>query len=195
MLPKVFVGVITGDFIRSKTVQTLLALYKSSPHVAQLVIQHGPYIHINRDRLVEQALKGDYTHLFFVDNDVCFSPEVLDRLISRDKDIIAAPYNHKTLPPMSMIRIKDVNGNFVAGKIEDLPKEPFKVFALGTGCMLIKMEVFKKLDRPWFYYEPLTDKDEGMGEDIYFCDNANKHGIEVWCDPTMQIGHIGEYIY
>jgi hypothetical protein len=36
---------------------------------------------------------------------------------------------------------------------------------------------------------------EFIGEDVNFCKRANEMGLEVWCDPTIRIGHIGEYLY
>jgi len=189
---KVCVGVITGDFIRAKTVQTLISLAKASQYVGKIIIQQGPYIHLNRDTVVSIVQKGDSSHLFFVDNDVCFSPETLDRLVARNKDIIAAPYNRRTLPPESMVKMM-VDGEIVSGNISELPKEPFKCYALGTGCMLIKMEVFEKIKRPWFFYGRYDE--EEMGEDIWFCKKAHEAGYDVWADPTCQIGHLGEYIF
>ena len=84
----------------------------------------------------------------------------------------------------------------IFGKITmtDLPQEPFKCFALGTGCMLIKMSVFDKIEKPYFYYGDAGQ--EGlMSEDVYFCDKAHQAGYDVWCDPTIEVGHVGKYIY
>lgn len=191
--PSVCVGVITGDFIRAKTVMTLIQLLKTSPHIANLMVEQGPYIHLNRNRIVEAVLKDDYTHLFFVDNDVCFAAEALDRLIADDKDIVAAPYNKRCLPPESMIKMRDKDGNPIGGNLKDLPKELFKCYALGTGCMLIKTEVFKNIEKPWFYYGEV--KGEEIGEDVYFCKKAHEAGYDVWCNPSIQVGHVGEHIF
>ncbi len=192
---KVVIGTITGDFIRTKTVHMLITLIKTNQHVAQFIIQQGPYIHLNRDYVVLEAQKSDYTHLFFVDNDVCFAPASLDRLLAHDKDIVGAPYNMRTLPPQTMIKMMDEDGNMKGGSIADLPKELFKCYALGTGCMLIKMDVFKKISRPWFFYGKFDEDEGGMGEDVFFCKKAHEIGYDVWCDPTISVGHIGETIF
>lgn len=193
---KVCVGVVATDFIKPHTVQTLLPIAKSSPYVASFSIRSGALVHINRENTVVETLKKDYTHLFFVDSDMSFTPEVLDRLLFLDKDIIAAPYNLRRLPPQPMIKLMGDDGKLRNGNLDELPKEPFKCYAMGTGCMLIKMEVFRKIPRPWFFYEPQSDDYEGMGEDVYFCKKAHEAGIDVWCDPlSSEVKHIGNYLY
>jgi hypothetical protein len=58
------------------------------------------------------------------------------------------------------------------------------------------MSVFDKIDQPYFFYkEPKSKEDDGMGEDVWFCEKVNEAGMEVWCDPTVEVSHVGEYIY
>ena len=64
-----------------------------------------------------------------------------------------------------------------------------QVAALPTGFMLIRMSCLDKMTFPYFPCE------FGLGEDVAFCVNAQKAGIEVWCDPTLEIKHIGDYAY
>ena len=60
--------------------------------------------------------------------------------------------------------------------------------------MLIKTGVFKKLTYP--YFEAFQDKD-GLHhtEDVEFCKRANEAGFEVYCDPTIKMGHVGTTSY
>jgi len=189
--PRILVGVISGEFIRVKTVQTLLALMKNERRITKLLIKQGVLVHVNRDNIVLDALKEDFTHLFFVDSDVCFAPDTLDKLLAHDKDIIAANYNMRIVPQTPTVRMME-NGKLV---VKDLPKGLFKCYAAGTGCMLIKMEVFKKLSRPWFHFGAMDENNEGEGEDVFFCRRAQEVGYEVWCDGSLQVGHIGETIF
>lgn len=188
-------GIPTVDFIRMETVMTLLSLTLKNKDIKGVTIERGAYIHINRDKIILKALKTDYTHVFFIDTDVCFSSSVLERLLSRNKDIVGAIYNLRKLPLEPIIRMTNDKGEMVSGKQEDLPKDLFKAYALGTGCMLIKLDVFRNIKRPWFFYEKWDDENEGMGEDIWFCKRAHEAGYDVFCDPTVQIGHIGNQVY
>ena len=192
---KVCLGIPTGDFIRMNTVMTLLSLVLKNRDIKGATIEHGPYIHINRDNIILKALKTDYTHVFFIDTDVCFNSQVLERLLLRDKDIVGTIYNLKKLPLEPIIRKKNDKGELVGGKREDLPEDLFKAYALGTGCMLIKIDVFRNIKRPWFFHEKWDDENEGMGEDIWFCTRAHEAGYDIWCDPTVEIGHVANTIY
>ena len=117
---KILVAVPTGDFIRMETVRTIVALKGNAVDVA---IEHGPYIHLNRENLILQS-KG-YSHIFFVDTDVCFNPDVLETLVSRDKDIIGGIYNLRRLPLSPIIRMANEKGEMIPGNIKDLPNDPF----------------------------------------------------------------------
>ena len=48
------------------------------------------------------------------------------------------------------------------------------------------------MQKPYFDF---NYKGKEVGEGVYFCLKAKDAGYEIWCDPTMDIGHIGEYIY
>ena len=174
---KVLIGVVSGEYIRAKTVNTLLDLERRYGY--DWVIKQGVLVQKNREDIVVDALKKDYTHLFFVDSDMCFDARVLGRLLEDDKDIVGVMYKTRDLTDDTTVKLLPDTG---------ILDHLFKCSAVGAGCMLIKMSVFKKLDRPYFFIE---DK----GEDVYFCDKARAKGIDVWCDPTVAVGHIGEYIY
>jgi len=68
----------------------------------------------------------------------------------------------------------------------DYPKGLYRVDAIGFGCVLIRVSVFKKIEKPWF------DWTVESGEDIYFCVQAKKHNIEIWADTNAVVGHLAE---
>ena len=193
MKPKIFVGVPCLDHVRTQTANTLVSLVRSLSYIEKIVFQQRCYIHLSREKLAKMALDGGYSHILFIDSDMCFSPLVIERLLSRDKDIIAGLYYHRRLPLEPVVGM--INEEGLPMTLKEIPKDIFKCYAAGTGCMLIKTEVFKRMPKPWFFYEPPNEIDDGIGEDTWFCKKANEMGIEVWVDPTVQVGHIGEIIF
>ena len=57
------------------------------------------------------------------------------------------------------------------------------------------MSVFKKLSHPWFFYEHDDKGNLTVGDDAWFCRKARKAGFKIYCDPTIEVGHVGEYTY
>ena len=63
------------------------------------------------------------------------------------------------------------------------------------GCMLIDKNVFNTLPKPWFNHEYNKIDDTFSGEDIYFCNQAMHHGVDVWIDADIKLAHIGTKAY
>ncbi len=139
-----------------------------------------------------EAIEKGCDYLIFIDSDISFPADGINKLIARDKDIIGGMYNHKALPLRSTIRMVD-DGEFIESFI--IPEEIiFKVFGLPTGFMLIKLDVIKDLKDPFDFGK----REDGslIGEDINFCIRAKLElGIDSWCDPSIPIKHIGDFDY
>lgn len=65
----------------------------------------------------------------------------------------------------------------VAGRMQ-------KVDVTGGGCMMIRTSVFDKISEPWFAPE------HEYGTDIQLCKQVRAAGFEVWCDTSLEIGHL-----
>lgn len=59
-----------------------------------------------------------------------------------------------------------------------------RVKVTGGGCMLIRSSVFDKIPEPWFAPE------HEYGTDIQLCKQVRAAGFEVWCDTSIEIGHL-----
>lgn len=176
---KICIGVAASDYIRTQTVSTLILLFKNEPDT-KFIIKQGALVHLNREEIALEALQMDCTHLFFVDSDMVFNPDVLYKLMHHDKDIIGALCN------------KRGGGLAVNTRFTKQPDKIYRNSAVGMACTLIKMDVFRKVPRPWFFF---GDEQHPCGEDIFFCNRARKVGFEVWIDPTLSVKHIGEFLF
>lgn len=59
-----------------------------------------------------------------------------------------------------------------------------KLAVTGGGCMMIRASVFDKISDPWFAPE------HDYGTDIQLCKKIREVGLEVWCDTSLEVGHI-----
>ena len=72
--------------------------------------------------------------------------------------------------------------------INDLPDNPFKAKTVCNGIMLVKMEVFDKLEWPYWRSEYVVGQIV-TGADIYFCRKAKAAGYALWVDPKLKCNH------
>lgn len=145
-------------------------------------------IHVAREMAVTKMMKENFDCLLFVDDDMEFKPDLLERLLSHDAPIVSAMAFKRVHPYTPCFYEKcemtDKGVYLKPYEFDEIPKEPFEVEACGAACMLIRREVFEKIQYPWFLPLPFT------GEDISFCLQAKKAGIPILIDPAPIVGHI-----
>ena len=183
----ILIGVPCSRFIFVKTAFSLTTILNAE---TKLVFQEGPYVHENMNNIVAQA--QGCSHILFIDHDMVFEPQILTKLLAHNKDIVGTAYNYRSLPLTTMVKEADEHGYIMPAKI---PDHLFKCYGVPTGCLLVKTLVFEKLKKPYFFFEHGEQGEIITGQDILFCRNAQKAGFEIWCDPTIIINHIGDYLY
>lgn len=188
--------------MRVETVASLFtAMFKYAQEtnsMPNLLFQIGGYVDINRNKIIEEAHKAEATHILFVDNDMIFPEDAILTLLKSKKDIIGANYNVRLDPTSGVLSGPTtkmlVNGVPVSMMSQDFPTKVFKCYAVATGFMMINMKVFDKMKVPYFDAW-IDDKGNHYTEDVDFCRKAAEAGFDVYCDPTIKMGHIGSYTY
>ena len=163
-----------------------------------------------RNTLVSKFLfTKESTHLMFVDADIGWEPWHLLVMLDAQKDVIGGLYPMKSLP------IKwCVNG--IPGQPEPAPEDSLiEVSKTGTGFMLIKRDVFEKLDAhpatkpfkndigldpaldPYMktYFDTAVREGRYYSEDWTFCENWRDIGGQVWVDKRVLLRHTGTYTF
>lgn len=153
----------------------------------ELHIVCGSVITESRTQLANLALKQNATHLLWLDSDMHFPPGVFEQLYKHKKDIVAANYSTRYAPYQSVAFLDSNNVNLRLTEKKGL----HRVWAVGMGCMLTDVSVFKELPKPWFNHEYNRETDNFSGEDIYFCNQAMHHGIDVFVDADIKLAHFG----
>jgi GT2 family glycosyltransferase len=199
---KITLAICTNREVKARTVASLLEMVSHSKgidfHI--LVASRGFTIAENRNYCVVQAQRAESDYLLFIDDDMTFPKDTLEKLLATGKQIIGVNSYSRCLPPSSTVGLADKEGEYMhpdrhpAFELK-IPKELFKAYFVGTGVMLIDMKVFDEITTPYFAFSVDEHGQVANGEDGSFCDKAKKMGIDIWCDPTIPIGHIGEMEY
>jgi hypothetical protein len=188
MNSKVLIGIIGNDFARAHEF-TASALRLKRPHGSDLEFLMGGDWCSARNQLGQQALDGGYTHLWFMDDDHSFGPDLLERLLAWEKPLVTpmclqrvypfAPVSYVPAPP-ELAHL----GDFVPIDLGDQPGGGLVELAVGGAAgMLIRRDVLEATARPWFEYGD-------QSEDILFCQKAQEAGYTLWGDLGAKLGHI-----
>lgn len=184
-----------------------------------------------RNGMTHLFLKSDCTHMLFIDADIQFNPHEVADMIVADKDVICGIYPKKEINWWSVDnavkggvpwdKLKAYTGAFVInllsgeGSITIANNQPFEVAAAGTGCMLIKRQVFEKLKKATkTYTNDITDLSGQLGHekiynffDVPICPESNRLLSEdyafchawraikgkIYAAPWVGLTHIGTY--
>lgn len=199
---KITLAICTNRGIKPKTLACLLDLVNLHKDIDfhALVAERGFTIAENRNYCVIQAQKNNSDYLFFVDDDMTFPKDTLQRLLNNHREIVGVNSYSRCLPLSSTVGMMDRNGKYMhpdrySAFEMKIPDTLFEAYFVGTGVLLIDMGVFKVLKAPYFAFSVDKNGQVKNGEDGTFCDKARKVGFKVWCDPTIPIGHLGEMEY
>ena len=202
---KVVIGVPVSDTdaMRALTAQAIggaiIGAHKEGVDVIDMVLRRSCDIVSNRTWLVNYALNTDATHLLMVDADMIFPADTIPKLLAHKKPVVGVKYKKREFPVKWLYKRSEV----IEGATEPTDT-PFVVEYVGTGLMLIDLSIIKDLGKPknegerptaWFSFGRDSQGALVMGEDVWFCNVVRDAGHQVWVDPTINIGHVGEYIY
>ncbi len=214
MKREVSIAMPIAQMVEPKVLQSSLAMVNHSAthgiEIKHVGITERALIDDARNTLTETFLKSPTEWMFWMDSDMTFPEDTLVKLFkvaedknakmvtgiyyqrkgmnypvlwSRGEELVESPT--KTGLGTSRSATNKYVGTFVFPHPDK--KEPFKVHAAGFGCVLVHRSVFEVMPRPWFQFLKGT-----CSEDFYFFVNAAELGFELWAEPTIDLGHIGD---
>jgi hypothetical protein len=147
----------------------------------------GALVDLNRNNLVEDALRFRPDYVLFVDDDMMFPRDGLFRLMMHDKPVAGCNYRQRVVDHVIPSAFNIIDGQ--VARLEPKPDGLEQADVIGMGFCLMKGEVFRQLTRPWFGVGP-------YGEDGYFCEKLRAVGIRPYIDHalSMECWHIAETV-
>lgn len=162
----------------------LIRQYSSSQ--VRFIAPLGIYIQNLRQYSASLAQQVGASHILFIDSDMRFPKDSLDRLRAWDVDVVGANSKQRTKPHWWNARVNGV-------PLSSVGRTGLQVVeSVGFGLMLIRLSVLDRLPRPWF--DTPYDGENHIGEDKFFCQQATKAGIKVFVDHDLsqEVEHKGD---
>jgi hypothetical protein len=193
-------------FIHQDCEQSLKELERRGYHVRRV----GGYAAIDqgRNQMATDALAEGFEETFWIDSDVAFNPDDVDRLRRHSLPIVCGIYPQKGKRALAchvMFGIPSTEFGKTGGLIE--------LLYAGTGFLLVRREVYltiqERLNLPMtnerfghpmlpFFLPMIRTIEEShwyLAEDYAFCQRARECGFKVYADTSVRLWHIGTYRY
>lgn len=209
---KLMVGLPVYGGYNAHFVPCLMQLVLNPPCHLKVVHNAGDsLVSRARNRIAAQFLASDATHLLFIDTDLIFSPEHVERLVSHGRPLIAGLYPKKQ---EELSWVCNTRPEFGAADEQGIQR----ILYAGTGFLCIAREVFEAIIRlhpelaysaddgeqegtyydffkTGVYVDPVEHKRRYLSEDWYFCQLALDSGFPCFADTHVVLKHVGEAVY
>lgn len=172
------IGVIlpSRGLIFSETADEILQNLKGIPH--KFFFAHKLPIPECFEKPTNRALLDEsITHLWFIEDDMKLAPDTLKKMLEKDKAVVTVDYPVNEQGRGAMFKVDK------------------QIIFCGTGCLLVKREVFDELRAPYFrtdlrwniknygeYLKMQVSEDSNLGyglHDVNFCMNLYNLGIPI----------------
>jgi len=202
-------GIVTANIVRKKGIAltivsgrgscpvemvTAMAMQSWPTNISLLMTNvYGMQTDAGRIRAVQEARQKSCKYIWFVDDDTVPPMDAGRHLMylldqngpPHGKVMVAGGiYCTRSSPPEPIVYMEACAGPHWDWKVG----ETFKCWGLGTGCMMINLDVFDHLPEPWF----LTSTDSALAQetdDLYFCKKVAAAGFEIMAHGGILCHH------
>ena len=186
MKMKLMIAVPCTDYMHADFVNSLVnltgRLQRDGINYSVQIVA-GTLVYMARNNLACRSVNDGYTHVLWLDSDMVFGDGIVEDLSMCGKDIVCGSFQSRRPPYSSCIftSLKPLE------RVKEYGLEAFRVAACGMACVLVNTEVLKNvLNHYGNCFTPMGE----YGEDLAFCVRAASMGAEIWCEPTVRVGHI-----
>jgi hypothetical protein len=196
-----FEKAVSVDYHESM-LNTVTELYRHQIPCGHRLIAGNQFIDVARNDLVHYFLTADegFTDLVWIDADQGWDAKAIPRILSYDRDVVAA------LPPKKCDE-PSFHDNAITGRM-CAQYGLFQSEEVGTGFMRIRRSVFERMDKAFPELATMVDPGMGwpttpyfqrgntkyggwLGEDIFFCRQLRAMGEYAWIDSDVTFTHRG----
>ena len=163
-MKKILIAIPCMDMVSARFAQSLATLRKTEHCVVSFLM--GSLIYDSRNRLAGYAVETEADYILWLDSDMVFSPDTLERMLKTldehpEIDILSGLYFRRVYPFSPVLFSELDEGEDGNIVFKDYNDYPEEITPLG-----------------------------GAGEDCAFCIRARRAGYTIYCDPSIDCGHM-----
>lgn len=206
-LPRVIIGILAGQSI---TESVFAECYPSALvgngdlFWAEQFWVHGGIPDDSRNQVVKVAREQDFDYIFFMDTDMVFPKASLAKLLIAQSElaqdgyadvptVIGGMYNTRSDHRLNVYNWDEEKESFKVHPVEPM-SGLHKCDTVATGCQLIDLGVFDKLEYPYFEYWHKPEHKGGSvkkwSEDMVFGKKCYDAGIPHFVQTDVVCPHI-----
>jgi hypothetical protein len=195
---KLSILVPSRDTVHSQFAYCLTQLYnltRESGIDTYLFFDSSTILLNQRNNLIKKAKEVKSDYVLWLDSDMMFPSTTALRLLEHNKDIVACNYMRRS-KPLKTVAYTDLN-NWDSWVPLEPQEDLIKVQGVGMGCMLMKLDMFNKLEKPYFEFHYKENTEDYFGEDFILLGKLRNLEYDVYIDTilSMNIKHLGIYAF
>ena len=198
---KTMIAIPCMDTVASRFAASLMALKQVGDPCIKYFGMNS-LIYDTRNQIAKMAIEEGCDRVLWLDSDMEFGSDLMERLSARideGRDFVTGLYVSRKEPIRPTIfkgmSIADTpeGKKATAPAYEDYPEnEIFEIEACGFGITMTTVKLLKDVTEGFgLPFTPVI----GFGEDLAFCIRARKLGYSLWCDSSIQAGHVGMNVF
>lgn len=208
---KILIAVPTAETIYPEVFKAIYGLNKCGHWVVFDYIR-GYDCAQARNRIANEAINEECDYVLMVDSDTVIPPNTLELMLDEPVDVCLGAYAHRNGDNVYTGKTCICRKYMLSGEAYyDYPLESeysseemklmqqdglkkIQIHGGGLGCALIKTDVFKRIEWPWFKWVIYDDGHGTLSEDLYFCEQCKNAEIPIYADVRVKCGHIFRHV-
>ena len=207
-----FLAMPCGSNLPWQTVRSLMNTVRACMHndikLEVAMVAESSIVTLARSRALHGFLEAeDYSRIFWIDSDIVWTPDDFMRVLqlSHHYEIVCAgyPMRQSDRPNSYIVQHPDMKNFEVNGA------GLVKIDGTGLGFTCIQRRVIDQFVKTKVLLQDQVNKVDSMydafridafeghvrGEDAAFFADLRELGYDIWLDPCINLGHVGQKVY
>lgn len=178
---------------------TSIHMYNQRESLQCILHPSGSLLAYERNLIFSKFMESDATHILCIDSDMGWEYDAPVKLLKYDKDIVGGLYPMRSYDEGYKYPFHPVGTDVKTdGRLIEVQALPFGFVMISKKALLVMQDFYEELkysmdDGEGYGFCTLENiGGKFFGEDYTFSYRARKAGLKIWCDPDLNLTHLGK---